>query len=52
MLNHEPLRAQDDPFDIDVGEDEEEDGEDEDEDDGDEDEEGGWQVVGRATPAA
>jgi hypothetical protein len=47
MPHHDTLHAQDDPFDVDVGYDED-DEPDEDEGDEDEEEEGGWQVGGRA----
>ena len=47
MPHHETLQAQDDPFDIDVGDEE---GDEPDEDDEDEEnEEGEWQVGGRCT---
>jgi len=52
MLHDDTLAAQDSPFDIDVGEDEEDEDEDDENDEGEEDdEEGGWQV-GRGTPPA
>ena len=52
MLHDDTLAAQDSPFDIDVGEDEDDEDEDDENDEGEEDkEEGGWQV-GRGTPPA